>query len=71
MRPEYLKLVFALGYDSCFSGHGGFVYPNMLGKIIPRIPVPYFRSLLKLELYLRGGLGWAQELKRNTGLFSY
>ena len=53
-RPEYLwTLARELGYDACFSGHGGFVYPRMLGKVLPRDSAAQFRSLLKLELHLR------------------
>jgi peptidoglycan/xylan/chitin deacetylase (PgdA/CDA1 family) len=66
-RHEYLPLVYEVGYDACFSGHGGFVYSRMFGDVLPRIPAPYFRSLLKLELYLRGGLSWWHNLKGGAG----
>jgi peptidoglycan/xylan/chitin deacetylase (PgdA/CDA1 family) len=66
--PERLPLVYETGYHGCFSGFGGFVYPGMAGQIIPRLPVPYFRSLLKLELYLTGSLSWAFSLKRKVGM---
>jgi peptidoglycan/xylan/chitin deacetylase (PgdA/CDA1 family) len=70
-RPEYLPLVYELGYTGCFSAHGGFVYPGMHGKILPREAMPYFRSLLKLELHLRGCLDWIYQAKRRAGMASY
>jgi peptidoglycan/xylan/chitin deacetylase (PgdA/CDA1 family) len=62
--PERLPLVYEVGYEGCFSGYGGFVRPSMKDQVIPRVPVPYFRSLLTLELYLTGCLDWA--LKRRA-----
>jgi hypothetical protein len=56
---------FAAGF---FSGFGGFFYPWMKSQIIPRVPVPYFRSLLNLELYLTGCLDWVYALKRKVGM---
>lgn len=70
-RPQYLQLAYELGYDSCFSGYGGFIYPRMHGKILPREPMPNFRSLLKLELHLRGCLDWLYHVKRSAGLIAY
>src|ERR1043165_3814359 len=32
-RPEYLSLAHQLGYEACFSGYGGFVYPGTCGKV--------------------------------------
>jgi peptidoglycan/xylan/chitin deacetylase (PgdA/CDA1 family) len=67
-RPEYLPLVRAAGYEACFSGFGGFVRPGMAGQILPREPVPYFRSLLNFELHMAGCLDWVYGLKRLAGL---
>jgi peptidoglycan/xylan/chitin deacetylase (PgdA/CDA1 family) len=66
-RPEYLPLVQAAGYEGCFSGYGGFVHPGMAGQILPRQPIPQFRSLLNLELHLSGCLDWYYALKRWPG----
>jgi len=67
-RPEYLPLVYAAGYEGCFSGFGGFILPSMAGQVLPREPMPYFRSLLNLELHLTGCLNWFYRLKRRLGL---
>jgi peptidoglycan/xylan/chitin deacetylase (PgdA/CDA1 family) len=63
---ERLPRIYEAGYEGCFSGFGGFVYPSMKHQIIPRIPVPNFRSMLSLELYLTGCLEWAYALKRRV-----
>jgi peptidoglycan/xylan/chitin deacetylase (PgdA/CDA1 family) len=63
-RPEYLPLVREAGYEGCFSWYGGMVRPGMLGQVLPREPMPYFRSLLNLELHLAGCLDWFYGLKR-------
>jgi len=67
-RPEYLPLVHAAGYDGCFSGYGGFVRPGMVNQVLPRAPMPCFRSLLNLELHLAGCLDWYYAIKRKAGL---
>jgi peptidoglycan/xylan/chitin deacetylase (PgdA/CDA1 family) len=69
-RPEYLPLVYEAGYQACFSGYGGFARPAMLGQVLPREPVPYFRTLLNLELHLAGCLDWVYCLKRRAGLIA-
>ena len=69
-NPAYLPLVTELGYDACFSAFGGFVKPQMLGEILPREAMPYFRSLMHLELYLAGCLDWFYQLKRGVGMQS-
>lgn len=69
-RPERLPLVYEAGYQACFSGYGGFVLPGMLREVLPREPVPYFRSLLNLELHLSGCLNWLYTLKRKVGLIA-
>jgi peptidoglycan/xylan/chitin deacetylase (PgdA/CDA1 family) len=66
-RPDYLPLVREAGYEACFSGYGGFVRPGMSGQVLPREPVPYFRSLLNLELHLTGCLDWFYSAKRVAG----
>jgi peptidoglycan/xylan/chitin deacetylase (PgdA/CDA1 family) len=63
-RPNYLPLVQIAGYEACFSGHGGFIYTGTEYEILPREPVPYFHSVLHLELYLTGCLHWVYALKR-------
>lgn len=67
-RPEYLPLVYAAGYEGCFSGYGGAIRPSMAGQVLPREPAPEFRSLLNLELHLSGCLDWFYALKRRLGL---
>lgn len=67
-RPEYLELTREAGYEAVFSGHGGFLWPPARLPILPREPVPYFHSLLNLELHLAGCLDWFYDLKRRVGL---
>lgn len=69
-RPERLPLVYEAGYEACFSGFGGYVRPQMAGKVLPRIAVPDFRSIISLELYLTGCLGWLYSLKRHAAMFA-
>ncbi len=57
-----------LGYDACFSGHGGFILAGSQEKVLPRQPIPSFDSLIHLELFLNGSLGWVHSLKRKVGL---
>ncbi len=61
-------LVEEAGYEGCVSGYGGFVQPDLPTKILPREPVPFFRSVLNLELHLRGCLEWVYALKRRLGI---
>ena len=68
-RPEYSALTEETGYEAVFSGHGGFIHANHAGAILPRVAVPEFRSVLNLELYLRGGLHWFYGLKHRAGLW--
>jgi peptidoglycan/xylan/chitin deacetylase (PgdA/CDA1 family) len=67
-RPEYLPLVHAAGYEACFSGYGGSARGSSIGQVIPRESVPYFRTLINLELHLSGCLDWFYGLKRRVGL---
>lgn len=69
-RSEYLPLVYEFGYEACFSAYGGFVYPHMQGQVLPREAMPYFRSLLNLELHLTGCLDWFYQVKRRAGLLT-
>jgi peptidoglycan/xylan/chitin deacetylase (PgdA/CDA1 family) len=69
-RPEYFSLTRELGYDACFSAFGGFVRPHMRGQILPRLSMPYFRSLLNLELHLSGCMDWFIDAKRRVVLLS-
>ena len=66
--PERLPMVYEAGYRGCFSGFGGFAYPPLNGQIVPREAVPYFRSLLNLEVHLTGCLDWMYALKRKVGM---
>ncbi len=68
LRAEFLPLIEEAGYDGCLSGYGGFVLPGSDGRMLPRVPVPYFHSLLNLELHLAGSLDWYYALKRRVGL---
>jgi peptidoglycan/xylan/chitin deacetylase (PgdA/CDA1 family) len=68
LAPEQVKMVKEAGYEACFSAHHGFIYRHFTGAILPREPVPYFHSLLNLELYLAGNLHWMYNLKRRAGL---
>jgi hypothetical protein len=54
--------------EGCVSVHGGFVYPHLDQPIVPREPVPYFRSVLDLELHLSGCLHWPYKAKGCVGL---
>ncbi len=67
---DRLPLVYEAGYEGCLSAHGGFVYPHQDQLIVPREAVPYFRSVLNLELHLTGCLNWLYALKRRAGLQS-
>jgi peptidoglycan/xylan/chitin deacetylase (PgdA/CDA1 family) len=67
-RPAYLQLASDIGYDACFSGYGGFVQPYMLGQVLPRENVTFFRSLMNLELHLTGCLDWFYQVKRSVGI---
>ena len=69
-RPERLPLVYEAGYEACFSGFGGFVYPRKAEPVVPREPVPCFRSLLNLELHLAGCLDWVYAVKRQVGMIT-
>ena len=65
---DRLPLVQEAGYEGCLSGYGGFVVPHLNQTIMPRVPVPDFRSTLHLELFLTGSLQWLYALKRQVGL---
>jgi peptidoglycan/xylan/chitin deacetylase (PgdA/CDA1 family) len=67
-RPELLPLLEETGYQGGLSGHGGFIYPGADARLLPREPVPYFKSILNLELHLAGVLNWMYALKRRLGL---
>jgi peptidoglycan/xylan/chitin deacetylase (PgdA/CDA1 family) len=65
---DRLPLLEDAGYEGCLSGFGGFVFPHLNEPILPRIPVPEFRSVLNLELHLTGCLQWVYAVKRRVGL---
>jgi peptidoglycan/xylan/chitin deacetylase (PgdA/CDA1 family) len=62
--PECLPLIEEAGYEGTLSALPGFVRPGMDDRVLPREAVPYFHSLLNLELYLAGCLSWFYDLKR-------
>jgi peptidoglycan/xylan/chitin deacetylase (PgdA/CDA1 family) len=64
---DRLPLVHEAGYEGCLSAYGGFVFPQVDQPILPREAVPYFRSVLNLELHLTGCLDWLYALKRRAG----
>jgi len=66
-RPEYLGLSREIGYEACVSAYGGFVQPHLRGQVLPREAMPYFRSLLHLEVYLSGCLDWLYQMRRRVG----
>ncbi len=66
-QPGLLPLLEEAGYEGCVSAFGGLILPGC-NPVLPRVPVPYFKSLLHLELHLRGSLGWAYRLLRRLGL---
>ncbi|MBM4073080.1 MAG: polysaccharide deacetylase family protein [Planctomycetes bacterium] len=65
---HFCPMIHELGYDACFSGHGGFIHAGSQEQVLPRQPIPTFDSLIHLELFLNGSLGWIQSLKRKVGL---
>jgi peptidoglycan/xylan/chitin deacetylase (PgdA/CDA1 family) len=67
-RPELLPLAYELGYDACYSAFGGFVEPHLRGQVLPREAMPWFRSLVNLELHLSGCLDWYYQIKRRVGM---
>ena len=67
-RADCVPLVQEAGYDACFSGFGGFIQPGSKEWVLPREPVPYFRTNINLELHLTGCLSWFYGLKRRIGL---
>jgi len=67
-RAEYLPMVYEAGYDAVFSALNGYVQPHMKRQILPREAMPYFRSLLHLELHLSGCMDWMYQIKRRVGM---
>ncbi|MFO0967123.1 MAG: polysaccharide deacetylase family protein [Gemmataceae bacterium] len=68
--PRQVSFAQEAGYEACFSGFGGVCHPSMAGPILPREPVPYFRSLLNLELHMTGCLDWIYAVKRKAGMLN-
>jgi peptidoglycan/xylan/chitin deacetylase (PgdA/CDA1 family) len=62
LRPEYVPLIRETGYDGGLSAFGGFVRPGIDDQVLPREAVPYFKSLLHLEMHLSGCLHWWYDL---------
>lgn len=67
VQQGQLGLVAEAGYEACFSAHGGVVRAGHSSLLLPRTPVPYFGSVLNLELHLTGCLDWFYALKRRAG----
>jgi peptidoglycan/xylan/chitin deacetylase (PgdA/CDA1 family) len=67
---EYNRIAREVGYEACFSAHGGVISPEMRGQILPREAMPYFRSLTHLEVYLSGCLDWIYGFKRAAGILA-
>jgi hypothetical protein len=63
-----VPLIQQAGYEACFSAHGGFLCAGQQDFVLPREAVPYFRSLLHLELHLTGCLHWMYALRRRLRL---
>ena len=61
---QRLPLVEEAGYEGCVSAHGGFVHAEPGSFLLPREAVPYFKSVLHLELYMSGGLDWFYRRER-------
>jgi peptidoglycan/xylan/chitin deacetylase (PgdA/CDA1 family) len=65
LRTEWLPLVEEAGYEGALSACLGFVCRGADPLLLPREPVPEFRSILNLELHLTGCLHWFYSLKRS------
>jgi peptidoglycan/xylan/chitin deacetylase (PgdA/CDA1 family) len=63
LRPEYLPLIQAAGYEGTFSAFGGFIEPGIDERILPREAVPCFHSVSHLEMFLAGCLHWLYAIK--------
>jgi peptidoglycan/xylan/chitin deacetylase (PgdA/CDA1 family) len=68
ITPESLALVEQAGYEGTVSAYGGLVGRGGPARLLPRVPVPAFRSLAHLELYLAGCLEWLYGAKDRLGL---
>jgi hypothetical protein len=64
IRPAVVPLLQQAGYEACWAGHGGFIPAGCRDFILPREAVPYFGSVLNLELHLTGCLDWFYATKR-------
>jgi peptidoglycan/xylan/chitin deacetylase (PgdA/CDA1 family) len=68
LRADLMPLIQEAGYEACFSAYGGFICAGQRDFVLPRVPVPYFRSILHLELHLTGCLHWTYALRRKLRL---
>jgi peptidoglycan/xylan/chitin deacetylase (PgdA/CDA1 family) len=68
LRADFVPLIQQAGYEACFSAHGGFICTGQQDFVLPREAVPYFRSVLHLELHLTGCLHWMYSLRRRLRL---
>jgi len=69
-RADLLSLAEQAGYEGCLSGYGGFIFADCHDRLLPREPVPYFQTLVHLELHLAGCLEWYYALRRRLGLLN-
>jgi peptidoglycan/xylan/chitin deacetylase (PgdA/CDA1 family) len=67
LRPEYVPLIREAGYEGAVSAFNGFVRPGIDDRVLPREAVPYFHSLLHLEMHLSGCLHWLYSLRGRQG----
>lgn len=66
---EHLSaLLCKAGYEASFSACGGLIDREQQYPVWPRQPVPDFRNLVHLELFLTGSLRWVHMLKRKMGV---
>jgi peptidoglycan/xylan/chitin deacetylase (PgdA/CDA1 family) len=63
-RLEWLRLAEDAGYEGVVSAYGGSIRRGDAAQVLPREAVPFFDSVLQLELHLAGCLFWFYRLKR-------
>lgn len=63
---DRLTLVQEAGYEGCVSAYHGFVHAELGSFLLPREAVPYFKSVLHLELYISGSLDWFYRRERHV-----
>jgi peptidoglycan/xylan/chitin deacetylase (PgdA/CDA1 family) len=63
LRPEYVPMIRAAGYEGAVSAFDGFVWPGCDDRILPREAMTGFKSPLYLEAFLSGCLPWLMSLR--------